>query len=292
MVSPGLHSVFSEFSINLREVPGGGHGSTLDYAVRYVDERFRIVQMDVAGNGFDGKVSALLRQEAVAPPSMSEAALHVGQDEFAGQRALVVGGSRGIGAVTALLLAAGGAEVHLTYHRNRGEAEAVVAAITGAGRIASASAFDARNASGWTDAFEPTHLYFFATPKIGQQTDAVFDPEVFRTFCDMYVTGFQQCLNVVNRTKTLQGVFYPSTVYVGERPRGMTEYAMAKAAGEELCRDMARHYASIHFMAARLPRILTDQTATVPPVSTERALDGMPALLMAFVIGKPDHTNR
>lgn len=287
MVSPGLHSIFSEFSVNLRDGRSNASGADLAYSVRSVDERFRIVQMDVAGDGFDGKVSAFIRQEAVPPPSMQEAALRVRGDQFADQRALVIGGSRGIGAVTALLLAAGGAQVHLTYNRNQAEAQAVVAAIAAAGGTASASAFDAGDPSGWSGTFEPTHLYFFATPKIGQQTDEVFDADVFRAFCDMYVIGFQRSFARANRNRTLQGVFYPSTVYVSERPRGMTEYAMAKAAGEELCRDLARQSGSVRFMAARLPRILTDQTATVPPVSTENALDVMPALLAEFASTSP-----
>jgi len=46
----------------------------------------------------------------------------------------------------------------------------------------------------------------------------------------------------------------------------MTEYRMAKIAGEMLCTSMNR--AGVHIIVSRLPRLLTDQTATVP-VETE-----------------------
>ena len=54
--------------------------------------------------------------------------------DLAGKRALVTGGSRGIGAATARLLAAAGADVALTYHTNAASAEAVLAEVKAAGR--------------------------------------------------------------------------------------------------------------------------------------------------------------
>ncbi len=53
-----------------------------------------------------------------------------------GKKALVTGGSRGIGAATALRLAQEGADVALTYERSRDKAEAVAAQIRALGRKA------------------------------------------------------------------------------------------------------------------------------------------------------------
>jgi NAD(P)-dependent dehydrogenase (short-subunit alcohol dehydrogenase family) len=53
-----------------------------------------------------------------------------------GKRALVTGGSRGIGAAIALALAENGADVAFTYQHSAGKAEAVVKSIEGAGRRA------------------------------------------------------------------------------------------------------------------------------------------------------------
>jgi len=63
--------------------------------------------------------------------------------------ALVTGGSRGLGRNTALALARRGVDVVLTYHARRDEAEAVVAAITAAGRKAIALQLDVSVASGF-----------------------------------------------------------------------------------------------------------------------------------------------
>lgn len=55
---------------------------------------------------------------------------------LAGKRILVTGGSRGIGRATALLCAQAGADVAITCHSRRADAEAVARAIRGMGRRA------------------------------------------------------------------------------------------------------------------------------------------------------------
>ena len=59
----------------------------------------------------------------------------------------------------------------------------------------------------------------------------------------------------------------------------MTEYSMAKVAGEILCADLMRSFPGLAISMPRLPRIQTDQTATVPPVPAADALDIMLPLL-------------
>jgi len=61
---------------------------------------------------------------------------------LAGRKALVTGGSRGIGAATALRLASEGADVAITYERARDKAEAVVGDIEALGRKAVALQVD------------------------------------------------------------------------------------------------------------------------------------------------------
>ena len=55
----------------------------------------------------------------------------------------------------------------------------------------------------------------------------------------------------------------------------MTEYAMIKAAGEILCEEMNATEGCPMVVSRRLPRMLTDQTATLAQVATDDALTTM-----------------
>ena len=50
-------------------------------------------------------------------------------------------------------------------------------------------------------------------------------------------------------------VYLPSTVFITERPKGMTEYAMAKAAAEVLADDLNRSLNNVRIVHTRLPRL-------------------------------------
>ena len=68
-------------------------------------------------------------------------------------------------------------------------------------------------------------------------------------------------------------VFVPSTVFIDERPKGMTEYTMAKAAVEILCADLQRSLRRVRIVVQRLPRLETDQTAALMPVKSASIAD-------------------
>ena len=87
---------------------------------------------------------------------------------FAAQRSLVVGGSRGLGAVTAKIVAAGGGHPVITYRDNRAEAELVAGDIRGVGGSCDILRYDALlSASEQLKALSSVDCcYYFATPKI------------------------------------------------------------------------------------------------------------------------------
>lgn len=71
-------------------------------------------------------------------------------------------------------------------------------------------------------------------------------------------------------------LFFPSTSAIDERPKGALKYVIAKQAGDALCNELARQFPKTYILSQRLPRILTDQTATVLPV---RGADSLGLLL-------------
>jgi hypothetical protein len=270
MLCPGLYSIFSAADLRLCDAGDG----PLFAKVRSTDDRFRLVTQDVAGLGLAGTISAFVRVPPVVQPSLTDLRKLVRADEFKGYRALVVGGSRGLGEVAAKLISAGGGDVTLTYTIGESDALRVVEDIrAGAGRDACRSLkYDActDDPTVLVRACQPvTHLLYFATNKIGERRRAsIFDKSAFDRYSEIYVAAFARLLDafLVSEHPNLK-VLYPSSSAIEQPPAGFYEYAMAKVAGETLCQFLARE-GRFTFSIPRYPRLLTDQTATVVPTRT------------------------
>lgn len=267
MECPGLQSLFSALDI---EFGIGNTSPVLAYKVESVDHRFRRLKIAIDGLGLQGRIEAFARHPSTSQPSMQELSRVVGPREFQGQRALIVGGSRGLGELTAKILAAGGGVPVITYAAGKEDAERVVKEISNSGGRCECLKYDiaspaevqlARLASPVAAA------YYFASCQIFRRRTEAFNPELLDEFLAFYVHGFYQLCTAL-RTVSPAGiaVFYPSSTAVEERPREMTEYAMAKAAGEILCADLNRFCPGIGIQVRRLPRLPTDQTSSLVPV--------------------------
>jgi NAD(P)-dependent dehydrogenase (short-subunit alcohol dehydrogenase family) len=206
-------------------------------------------------------------------------ARHVTVNEFSGATAMVLGGSRGLGEVTAKLLAAGGAHVILTYASGQAEAERIGQEIGAWGGSCEVVRYDVQTPAAQQLAHlarAPTHLYYFATPPIFQQKSGFFVRDRFMRFFDFYVDGFYAiCQQLVGMAGGTLSVFYPSSVAVESHPPDMTEYAMAKTAAEVLCADLNAQWPRIRIVVNRIPRVLTDQTASLVQVESANPLDVM-----------------
>jgi NAD(P)-dependent dehydrogenase (short-subunit alcohol dehydrogenase family) len=269
MICPGRHSIFRGLSIEAcaESYPQ----DVVAFRVTETDPRFRLVRQQIAGGGLTGSLECFAPAPPVSQPTMQSLAGLVGETEFAGAVALVVGGSRGLGELTSKLVASGGARVIITYQVGRADAERVAQEILEAGGGAEAMAYDARRPAEEQLAglaIAPTHLYYFATPVISQRQSGIFVPGRFDDFNAVYVHGFWQLTLALRARQPGLSIFYPSSAFVSERPRNMTEYAMAKLAGEALCADMNLDLAPAHVTVSRLPPLPTDQTASIIALET------------------------
>lgn len=284
MEAPGLHSLYSELSVGFVDDPELPQG--LSFRVSRLDERYRLITVDLAAPALRGSLSAFVRFPPMVPPSTREIAQRVAPDAFSGRRALVVGGSRGIGAVTAKMIAAAGGRVSVTYVESARQAEELAADIVatmgeGSADVCRYDAVRDDPAVAIGDLDDYDSIYYFATPRIASRASASYNEQAFQEYLSFYVAGFARLVERVTEARGDAGglVFYPSTIYLEDRPKGMTEYVMAKAAGEMLCADLAKMHPKWTFEMPRIPRVATDQTLTVPPIKSEDPLDAMLRIL-------------
>jgi hypothetical protein len=278
MVCPGLHSLYGEIAVDtcaVDDLPDA-------LAFRASEPRYRMVKQQVAGGGLRGTIKCFVRMPPVEQASMATLEKWVTAGEFAGQVVLVVGGSRGLGELTAKLIASGGGEVILTWRSGKQEADKVAKAIRETGGRCEVLAYDARQPAEEQLAsmkLIPTHLYYFATPPIFQVATENYSSTRFSEFSSIYLDGFAGLLQALWKRQPRVSAFYPSSVAIEQRPRGVTEYAMAKAAGEILCADLSLALESLHITVSRLPRLSTDQTASITEVQTASSLETLLPLI-------------
>jgi NAD(P)-dependent dehydrogenase (short-subunit alcohol dehydrogenase family) len=168
--------------------------------------------------------------------------------------------------LTAKILAAGGAQVTITYAVGMADAQRVQAEIMDFGARCDIVRYDAREGADQLSSLPTTTtaLYYMVTPVIFRRGETAFSSSRFQEFTRFYVTAFSElCQALSQRSGKGMAVFYPSSVSVDERPANMTEYTMAKAAGEVLCTDMAKFEKWRRIIVNRLPRLPTDQTSTL-----------------------------
>lgn len=276
MICPGLHSIYGGLTVDSYETPEAP--AALAYRVASTDSDFRVVRIAVRGGGIGGTIDSFARLPPVAQAGMAEVARLVHPDEFAGAAALVVGASRGLGELVAKIVAAGGGHVLATFAAGRADAERVRDEIRAHGGRCDIAPYDVlQPASQLLDGLPavPTHLYYFATPRITRGKSAVFVASRFSEFCAFYVSGFYDLCQALLASGNPLTAFYPSTVFVEARPGGLTEYAMAKRAGEALCEDLAASRRSLRVIVSRLPRLPTDQTASFISVDVADPLSVM-----------------
>jgi acyl dehydratase len=288
MVCPGLHSTYR--SLSLAATSESPPLNDLDFRVAGIDERFRMVRMDISGGGWTGSLVTHARPVPTAQLGMAEIMTMVAPNEFADTTSLVIGGSRGLGELTAKILAAGGARVILTYAIGLSDAQRVQRNITDHGGKCDIISYNVKVAADEQLSALPTipdELYYFATPQIFRQKYLTFNDKLFAEFLIYYVSAFHQLWSALTlRQPNGLSVFYPSSIFVETRPAEFTEYAMAKVAGEILCAQLNSYESPGLVKVDRLPRLPTDQTNSMSEVETESALDVLLPLVRAVHAAK------
>ena len=278
MICPGLHSIYAGLRVAFVEDPDAEAGLRFEAGV----PTHTLITSTLDGGGIRGTLDSLVRHAPTAQPTMAELAGLVAPDAFAGSTALVIGGSRGLGELTAKLIASGGGKVLISYRVGKTEAEAVAADIIGSGGQCEILPYDVLAEAGpqIADLPEPpTHAYYFAAPTIARPNSVFYDRTRLDDQARIFVDGFWSLATALRERRRDIRLFYPSTVFITDRPKGMGEYAMAKAIGEVLCAEMNATMAPLNVTYARLPRLATDQTAGVMPADAGPSIEALLPLI-------------
>jgi hypothetical protein len=268
MQTPGLNSLFIGGQIFFNKAEGMPH-----FQIKNVDNRINLVKIDVIGCSIKANLKAILLPALMPSLQIGEIVKHVSKDEFKNINALIIGGSRGLGAGVAKILAAGGGSSIITYSVGAHDANKIVDDIEKFGmscRSMQLKIPSDTESLGLVSGIN--QVYYFPTPKIFGKRTNLFIEELYIKFQEIYVDGFLQIVLNFHEKKESPVFFYPSTDAINHPLPELAEYIKAKIGGEELCRKLNRS-GRCKIVIERLFRTDTDQTANLGNVTAMSLLE-------------------
>lgn len=287
MRCPGLHSVFAQLNLVFGSSRSTETGE-LHYRVANADARFDRVEIEIENAFASGSIEAFFRPAPAQQATFGEVIERVTNGEFEGQRALIIGASRGLGEVIAKVLAAGGAELMLTYAAGKKDAERVAAEISAARARPQVCRYDvlAPDCPPEVAAFaqEATHIYYLASPLIEKGESGQFNQALYERYCAYYIDGLSCLANTLMQQRSSESplaLFIPSSVFLEDKIRGFAEYIAAKTAAEEYVQTLPERLRGCRVVSPRLPQLFTDQTSGIRGISQDQTLEVITSMLLA-----------
>jgi hypothetical protein len=276
MKCPGSRALFRSFHWN--HLPNQDQ-EVKSYRVSKIDKRFDLIEIEFIANSVVAKALVKVRQAPARQPSSEYIGGFVASDEFKDVRALVIGGSRGLGELTVRILSCGGADVLFTYLK--GESDSIKLASSFSEKV-DCRFFDARNPDERSMKelllFRPTHLFYFATPSIQRQFAKEFSEVLYQDYRTIFLDGFK----FLSTQLKLSAALFPSTTFIDTKETGFDEYIQAKLDGEKFCETLNQS-SKCFVVYDRLPPLVTDQTSALLGIDTDSNVEVLIPLIRKTV---------
>ena len=259
---PGLNSLFSKAEIEI-----GNENYTNSVQIANFDSRSKKVIIKCDYRNLSAKLEAFFRPSPVQNLNCKDIKNKYRLD-MKGVKALIIGGSRGIGECVAKLLAVGGAESVITFNSGKVDADKIIKDIKEWGSKSEVINLNINeNEINLKDIEGINQVYYFASPRIEINRSPVFDKLLYDKYYQFYVKGLTKVIESLD-IEMLQSIFFPSTIFIESKNQLFKEYIKAKEEGEINCEYIKNKY-GIRIIKPRLPVLLTDQTISILPRKTK-----------------------
>jgi NAD(P)-dependent dehydrogenase (short-subunit alcohol dehydrogenase family)/acyl dehydratase len=286
MELPGRRALFWSADIRI-EPRASGPSPPFRYRAQIVRSNAQLEYVDIEAGLSTAErpvatatLRAFVRRES---PACDPAALELvlpRSARLSGKLAVVIGGSRGLGAALAQALATQGCTVVASYRESAADAERVKASVNGFPGTVEMIRGDAADEAWCRDVLYPLvtarggldFLVCNASPPMRPLNLSLAENERFRRFVsasfDLVSVPVATLIEALSDQSGCCVLI--SSSFVRSLPADWPHYVAAKSAAEGLIAWAAANFKSVRFVIARPPRLLTDQTNT--PAGRQGAL--------------------
>lgn len=266
MYAPGRFSIFSTLNLSsIPQKPIRSQNKDIRFAIDRYDERFGLLKTVVSCSQYFGSIEAFQRPRPVDPPNYSHIAKRFTSNRFQNSTSLVVGGSRGLGALLTKALIAEGGKVFSSFARSKLEMDKMISEVKSP--KLSAFNFDVLDVEhGILEALEratPDYIFYMATPHIFARRTKKWDQSLFEKFNKFYVGGLSEVASSADKLGRCVKIYNPSSVVIDEPIDALLEYRISKVASEQMALSFSKSSKTVEIINDRLPRLMTDQNSQV-----------------------------
>jgi hypothetical protein len=257
MIYPGLNSLFSSFQLKFQN----SISCKPNFFIKNFDNRFNLATIMVLGNSLSASVDAFFTpsKEIFLSHTMNGI---ISNNKCKGIRALIIGGSKGLGAEMAKLISQSQGIVTLTYANDKASAERLSNFFKTNNINIEVINFDCTDSAldlNFLSKFD--HIYYFATPRIQMNRNKQFNSKLQAIYHKIYVEAFDKiCEFCLKHYKDMK-LFYPSSSFIDNQIKGYDLYIQEKLNGENVC-EMYNSL-GLRVYHQRLPKMLTQQSQSL-----------------------------
>jgi len=262
MQIPGLNSLFLSIKGDFSE-----RNLISYYQLLSCNLKFGLVKLLVHGRYLKAEIEALYRPSSINSPSIESVSKTIKKNEFENVNALIIGGSRGLGEISAKIIASGGGRVTISYNLGEEDAKQLQQELSNFGGVC--DIIKVRIEDGFD--IPKNHfnqIYYFPTPKIKAEDPNILNVVLIQLYELFYIHAFRNLLNQVLENNLETSIFYPSSTFLNDPPKNFFNYTDKKFKGELLCKEFIETK-SMRIIYPRLPRLATDQTLGLMPEEFE-----------------------
>jgi hypothetical protein len=258
--TPGLNSIFKRLNLEFEESKTLPH-----YDIKKIDKRIKQINIAVCGQYCKAEIEAFYLPRKVKSDSIKSIyeknSLTLGIENIGKIRALVIGGSRGVGEYISKAILAFGGTCTLTYSQGEQEALALFNQFNDPNICKIINLHMSENLESFDKILGLKNfnlIFYMASPKILNDSES----EPSNTYELIYYELFKKLIFEAKGVNFNGIVFYPSTIYAKYSDTIYEKYKKAKIKGEDFILDFnTRKYFQIHF--ERLPKLKTQQNLTL-----------------------------
>jgi NAD(P)-dependent dehydrogenase (short-subunit alcohol dehydrogenase family) len=287
MELPGQQALFSKLKLQFKEDFGDISGLlTYNATVDSFDDRFQLLrlsaQMEVGSTTLaTADIRAFLRPESPVSQSQTITELLPTSDRLQGKVALVIGGSRGLGAAITIALAQQGCTTIVNFHRSAAEATTLQQSLQDAPGEVVLLQGDAADGTWCGIALEKIETTYgrldflicnACPPILPLWLEPTALPRIhsyIEKSLALMSTPMATFLNLLSAHGGWN-IAISSIYATGQAPADLPHYVAAKSAIEGLVRAASWEYEQVQHCIVRPPKLLTDQTNT--PLSRQGAI--------------------